>query len=317
MSSKRPEERPLERMARAIVAHHLDTLVERSDDGKAPGQPDGLIYLTDGSHAPLEVVSDNDVPHRRLSDALDRQGETIAIARNAPGWYVALHHGSNLKRIRQRVPEILHELPPSEFIDGVVPADTWAAGPDHADRLEELAELGIAYLAAYPDRPGLIRFGTKGWSSWQDPVTVTGWISRVLDREADVAEKLQRHGGPERHALIWATLGSAWAVNDSLNWHPDAPALPKPIGPDVDEEFWEMLPRPEHEHRPPAPLPDPDLPAPITHLWIASSLSRRGALHWSHDGGWERTDWRTPDHEEDIDAAIGPASPIPLQDFTT
>ena len=82
MSSKRPEERPLERMARAIVAHHLDTLVQRSDDGTARG----------------------------------------------------------------------------------------------------------------PDRPGSIGFGTKGWTSWQDPVTVTGWIARVLDREADVAEKLQRHG---------------------------------------------------------------------------------------------------------------------------
>lgn len=32
-------------MARVIVAHHLDTLVARSDDGTAPGQPDDLIYL--------------------------------------------------------------------------------------------------------------------------------------------------------------------------------------------------------------------------------------------------------------------------------
>ncbi|ROS71866.1 hypothetical protein EDF24_3724 [Curtobacterium sp. PhB130] len=104
-----------------------------------PGQPDGLIYLTDGSYAPLEVVSDNDVPHRRLSDALERQGETVAIASGAPGWYVALHHGSNLKRIRQRVPEILQELPPSEFVDGAVSADTWAAG--HVDPRGRPAQL--------------------------------------------------------------------------------------------------------------------------------------------------------------------------------
>lgn len=44
-SSRRPGERPLERTARAIVAHRLDTLVGRSDDGTGPGQPDGLIYL--------------------------------------------------------------------------------------------------------------------------------------------------------------------------------------------------------------------------------------------------------------------------------
>ncbi|UFU15988.1 hypothetical protein LQK89_17360 (plasmid) [Curtobacterium sp. C1] len=313
--SNPPEERPLERMARAIVACHLDTLVERSDDGTAPGQPDGLIYLPDGTYAPLEVVSDHDVAYARLSDAFERQGELIAIDPASPGWYVSLHHGSRLKRIRQRVPEILQELPPAEFVEGVVPADTWAAGPDHVQRLDELAELGVAYLAAYPDRPGLIGFGTKGWNSWQDPITVTAWTSRVLDREADVAEKLQRHGGRERHALIWATLGSTWAVSNALNWHKDAPPLPKPIGPEIDEEFWDLLLGPEDQRPQPAPLPDPVLPEPITHLWLASTLSGRGALHWSPDGGWERTHWRTPQHEDDIDTAIGPAHTC-LEDST-
>ena len=106
-------------------------------------------------------------------------------------------------------------------------------------------------------------------------------------------------------------------MNDALNWHPDVPALPKPIGPDADEEFWEMLLGPEHKRRPPAPLPDPDLPAPITHLWIASTLSSRGALHWSPDSGWERTAWRTPAHEDDIDATVGSATPAPLGDSTS
>ena len=305
MSSSRPVERPLERMARVIVAHHLDTLVERSDDGTAPGQPDGLIYLPDGGHAPLEVVSDHDVAHAKLSDALDRQGDTITTSSGEPGWYIALRHGSNLKRIRRRVPEILHELPAAEFLEGVVPADTWAVGPDHADRLDELSELGVSYLAAYPDQPGVIGIGTKGWSSWEDPIDVVSWISRVLDREDDVAAKLQRHGGPERHAFIWATLGSAWAVNSALNWHPDAPPLPAPIGPDIDDDLWSALLDPERMSGEPAPLSDPKLPPGITHLWLASSLSRRGALHWSPDGGWDRTDWRTPLHEDDIAAAIG------------
>lgn len=305
MSSARPVERPLERMARAIVAHHLDTLVERSDDGTAPGQPDGLIYLPGGGHAPLEVVSDRDVAHAKLSDALDRQGDTISTAPGEPGWYIALRHGSNFKRIRQRVPEILHQLPAAEFLEWVVPADTWSAGPDHADRLDELSELGVSYLAAYPDQPGIIGIGTKGWSSWEDPIDVVSWISRVLDREDDVTAKLQRHGGPERHAFIWATLGSAWAVNAALNWHPDAPPLPAPIGPDIDDDLWSAFLDPERMSGEPAPLSDPKLPPEITHLWLASSLSRRGALHWSPDGGWERTDWRTPHHEDDIAAAIG------------
>ena len=84
MSSARPVERPLERMARVIVAHHLDTVVERSDDGTAPGQPDGLIYLPDGGHAPLEVVSDHDVTHANLSDALHWQGDTITTSPGEP-----------------------------------------------------------------------------------------------------------------------------------------------------------------------------------------------------------------------------------------
>ncbi|MBT2501228.1 hypothetical protein [Curtobacterium sp. ISL-83] len=79
MSSKRPEERPLERMARLIVAYHLDTLVERSDDGTAPGQPDGLIYLRDGQYAPLEVVSDHDVAHRRLSDVDGADAPVVVV----------------------------------------------------------------------------------------------------------------------------------------------------------------------------------------------------------------------------------------------
>lgn len=315
MTTPRPAERPLERMARAIVANHLDTLVDRSDDGTAPGQPDGLIYLTEGGYAPLEVVSDHDGDYNRLSDALAHQGETITTTPDDPGWYVALHHRSNLKRIRNLLPTILRELPPAEFLEGAVPADTWAAGPDHVDRLDQLASLGVSYLAAYPDVPGLIGIGTKGWSSWGDPIDVVPWVARVLDREADVAEKLERHGGPQRHAFLWATLGSAWAINSALDWHEDSPPLPKPIGPEIDEEFWDMLLGPEHLRPEPAPLTDPDLPAGISHLWLASTLSGRGALHWSPDGGWERTGWRTPEHEDAIDAAIGPVH-RPLGDST-
>lgn len=55
-------ERPLERMARAIVAHHLDILVERSDDGTAPGQPDGLIYLSTATNAGFAMAQSADIP---------------------------------------------------------------------------------------------------------------------------------------------------------------------------------------------------------------------------------------------------------------
>lgn len=87
------------------------------------------------------------------------------------------------------------------------------------------------------------------------------------------------------------------------------PLLPKPIGPEIDEEFWHTLLGPEHLRPEPAPLADPDLPAGISHLWLASTLSGRGALHWSADGGWERTGWRTPEDEDAIDATTGATAP--------
>ncbi|MBO9041494.1 MULTISPECIES: hypothetical protein [Curtobacterium] len=82
--------RLLERLSRRIVAEHLDVQVERSDDGTAPRQPDTLIQLADGTTVSLEVVSDYDVTYNKLSDALERQGESTALGPDEPSWYISL-----------------------------------------------------------------------------------------------------------------------------------------------------------------------------------------------------------------------------------
>jgi hypothetical protein len=79
----------------------------------------------------------------------------------------------------------------------------------HAD---SLACLGVSYSGAIADINGTVVIRTKGWASWDHAVDVVSWISRVLEREDDVASQLDKHGGPQRHAFIWATIGSAYAV---------------------------------------------------------------------------------------------------------
>lgn len=304
ISAQRPEEGLLERLARRIVAEHLDVQVERFDDGTAPRQPDGLIQLADATTAPLEVVSDHDVAYNRLSDALKRQGSTIGLPADEASWYISIRHNANLKRIRELAPALLRSLPAGDLREGVVPADTWAAGQDHADQLEALATLGVAYLAAIPDHHGAIVIRTNGWSTWDDAIDMLPWIARVLEREHDVSTKLGEHGGLQRHAFIWATIGSAYAVTEALT-AADAPPLDRAPGPEIDEDLLEAVFGPFDDVDEPAILGDPTLPSEITHLWIASTLSRRHAFHWSPDGGWEQTGWVTPGHEDDVAVLLG------------
>ncbi|KQO64208.1 hypothetical protein [Curtobacterium sp. Leaf261] len=141
-------------------------------------------------------MSDQDVAYNKLSDALERQGETITLGAEGPSWYISLRHTASLKRVHRRAPALLRTLPPDLFLEGVVPADTWAAGREHADTLDTIAHLGVSFMGAIAGEYGTVVIRTKGWASWDDAVDVLPWISRVLEREDDVASKLREHGGP-------------------------------------------------------------------------------------------------------------------------
>jgi len=298
----RPVEGILERMARNVVAEHLDVQVARLDDGMEQSMPDGLIFLADGRTAPLEVVSDHDVRWLGLSDALEKRGSTLDLDPTTPAWFLTLWHDANLKLARARLPELLRSLPAGVLDDGAFPADSWAAGEKHAETLEVISRLGVSYLRSIAEVFGRAEIRTHGWDSWEDPVTLLPWIGRVFEQNDDVPRKLLRAGGAERHAFIWATIGSAYLVTDALS--------------DVDElDDDDLRPGPHPELLAQLfassdvdagePLPDPTLPDGVTHLWVASTLSNKRALYWSPDGGWTFTGWRTPAHEDDIDARVG------------
>jgi hypothetical protein len=83
----------------------------------------------------------------------------------------------------------------------------------------------------------------------------------VLSSESDIAAKLELHGGHERNAFIWALPYSAYAVNSLLSADDD----------DIND-----------------PVQGPPLPPGITHLWVASTMTRHGCLV-IHAGRWRRS----------------------------
>lgn len=264
MKKVRPPERDEERVARELVAQELSVTVSRNDDGLADKQPDAIIHLP-GGPAPLEVVRDHDVDYNRLKNAGDKRGWSITVPPEQPGWFVSLRHDADYRRVRSQIASILQDVPVVWFQDGSAPHEDVFLGDDRDYALvgHLLERIGVVYLRALPDTPGVIRLSTEGWYSWDDPIELIPWISRVLEREHDVSEKLERHGGDQRHAFLWASAGSSWLVNSTL----------------LDDD----------DNEPSVPREAPRLPPGVTHLWVASVLSRRDVLYWSPTVGWRRT----------------------------
>lgn len=250
----RPAEGRFEQLAREIVAHELGVEVTRFDDGSAPLQVDAMIHLP-GGHVPLEVVADHHVEHERQWNALDKLGRSIDLAPDAAGWWVTIEHTADVRRLRTELPAMLAALPDEgerDILEPDIPGEFYALG---VVGLQPLERPGVAYLS------------DEGWNSWDDPVQLNDWVERVLAREADVPKKLRKVEAVERHAFIWATIGSAWWVNRQLIWD------------DEDDEDGEL------------PTAGPPLPEGVTHVWVAAYITRRGCLYYSERDGWRRADW--------------------------
>lgn len=256
---KRDEGR-LEELAREIGAHELGVPVARFDDGSAPSQVDAFIHLAEGP-VPLEVVGDHHVEHERQWRALEKFGRSVDLESGAQGWWVTVAHWADIRRVRVALPGLLAAIPPEEdrdWLEPDVPDDAWALGVVGLQRTES---------------PGRAYISDEGWNSWDDPVGLNEWVERVLARETDVPAKLREVDAPERHAFIWATIGSAWWVDRQLIFEDD------------DDGEEEEL-----------PVSGPTLPDGITHVWVAAYITRRGCLYYSARDGWRRADWLASEH---------------------
>ncbi len=243
-------ERIEERLARVAVSTHLGVPVKRFEDGKASGQVDALIEQ--GTDYPLEVVSAHDVQGLQLLAATKRYGPVID-AGLSHHWYVRLRPTARMREIHRI---ILKSLPAPEsavVLGGVDPPDS-------------LGRLGVRSVSAAPAPEGNgsvwfmypVNFGSGGTDELGE------WASAYLASQPDVAEKLGRHGGDQRHAFVW--MGH--------NAFPPAEMQLSSGG------F--------------SPMAAPTLPPEITHLWVGSLLSGRQVWYWSPSGSWEATGWWTP-----------------------
>jgi hypothetical protein len=250
----RPDD-PLERLARRIVAAELGVAVTLLDDGSAPRLPDALIHLEAGP-VPLEVVRDEDPLFEQQWAELRRRGRVLRT--DLPSsWYVTLNNRGHVRDLHATLPRALASWPWPENIHGydeVPPA------------LERLGVVDVRELEQ--GERGLIVLSHEGWNSWDDPIELNEWVARTFRKAPDVPSKLAAYGGEQRHAFIWARDSTAWNVMAVL------------------------VPEDDNDAR--LPVHGPTLPAGVTHVWVASTRTRRGCLVLEGDR-WRRTGWITAD----------------------
>jgi hypothetical protein len=258
--SAKSTERPDEELARQIVSTVLGVPVDRFEDGKANGQVDALIRYRD-SDAALEVVADHDPDYNAQQDALRRIKDQIQVSGLRQSWMALLNRRASINKVKAALPELLLDLQ-----DNPRPKrPPWDIEPSELDRL------GIT--RAWPmDRstvPGRVYLVPQAWGGFAGGEHIIGeWVTRVLDKHADVPAKLAAHPGVvERHAFIWATDTSDMGVQMQLE--------------------------PGDDH--PFPVMQPTLPSGVTHVWIGGQRWRQGVLAWFPARGWWRTPWKWPD----------------------
>jgi hypothetical protein len=243
-----PAERPGETFARYAVEQILGVRVCRYDRG-GNSQPDGIIHRSGG--VPLEIVSDPHQADLQRLNALEKRGWTAHIDGLQHGYQVFLEP----------------DAPPLKDL-------TWLANILRIKEDPALQDLfspagkGYSLIVAEPTlAPGEIAFS----ASWGHggPMLATGDLaqaaSEILSRPAyaDVARKLERYGGTERHAYVIGDAAKSSTFRSLMNL----------VHEDLDGE------------------PAPTLPSGITDLWIGARHFPQTVAHWSAADGWTGYEW--------------------------
>jgi hypothetical protein len=253
----RPTESWDEELGRDIVSTALGVPVERFEDGTAPGQVDALIHYPERVAA-LEIVADLEPTFMAQQVALySKHKEAVEVSELRKSWMVLLRDEANIKNVKRRLPALLLDLqdnpPPKRKPWDVEPSGLDRLGIRRAWPIDRSTRSGRVYL---------VQQGRGGFVG--DERTVGGWVERVLREKPDVPAKLAAHPDvAERHAFIWATITSDMGVQMQLE-------------PGEDQPF---------------PVTPPQLPAGLTHVWVADRARFKGVLAWFPDRGWWRTPW--------------------------
>ena len=222
VTEKKNEPSPNERLAVQIVSTALGVEVVPYDDGTSDRMVDALIP-PDGA---LEVIGDHDSNFNAMWDKLDKSGHTVSVPVLHHLWHVGIEHSTKINDLEKALPIFLAELEDRAITStmGIAIRRLGPTGGVH----ERMEALGISHARHDgTETVGAVRFQPVGWSGAAglgDDV-FANWISTVLTEQDDVAPKLRDHPGvSQRHAFIWATIGSDYAVQSYLEDQGPLPA---------------------------------------------------------------------------------------------
>ncbi|MFD1716346.1 hypothetical protein [Georgenia deserti] len=251
--SGRSKERRDEYAARRVVESALGVAVTRFEDGTQNGQIDAIVQWPDRPAAALEIVADHDTAFMKQWAAASKREHKVKIPSLRKTWAAHLGRKAQLKDVERHL---------KQFVPVVENDPEAMSAPDVAEMHDRLHILSLSPSAS-SDKGGEIRLYIEGWSGIAADTSMADYVERILAEHPDVPAKLKRHPAAEKHAFIWATIGSDYGITFALERRPDAP-LPKK---------------------------SPELPDGVTHVWVVGSATSQGAVSWWPDRGWWRPQW--------------------------
>jgi hypothetical protein len=189
-------ERPIEALARRIIADVLGVMVEQHDDNTRPSMVDAEIHAAD-ARIPLEVVMDVEPSVMKQAADLGRYPDGIPLPAGAQSWMVMMSRGSRTSKLAATLPPLLAALNPSETFEKPPAA---------------LKKLGVHAISSVEvDGPPAILLISEGVSYSGAGPDLNGYVERFLARTPDVPYKLALAAGSGRaHAFIWLTISSEY-----------------------------------------------------------------------------------------------------------
>lgn len=255
-----------ESMAAACIRMELGVEVQVNDDGSAQGMYDLRLLFPDRAPGAAEVTAVAD-PEAVALGRLLYEGERWIVPGIVGGWMCTVRPAARFKRLKEDLPLILQSFE-SMGIHQADPELWWEPGIHD----QVLRQLEIVHLfQSGTDFPGsvyLIMDPGSDRTTGREPDhggPLLEWLADWFARpdKADNLAKLAASGAAERHLflVVPAFAEAPFAVAN-------------------------LLMRDE------APLPDspPELPAEVTHVWVASTWASGHGMRWSPDSGWSRFD---------------------------
>jgi hypothetical protein len=255
--------KPEEKWAQQLIAHELSVPVEQNDDGSRPGMFDLRIRYPSGGCAAVEITAATASDSVELWKLMNGQSRRWQVEKLRGGWLISVLPSASDKRLLAELPGFLHELErlgirdfePSLAGDGPLRDLADSMGVASARQSRDTSYPGSVYRTIEEPLEHRAGFVTA------DGNPLAEWTGRFLadSKQADVLRKLKLASVVARHAFVVVPgfTTAPFAVRDLL-WRNDAPL----------------------------PTADPELPAPLTHAWVASTWSSGVGFRWDPAQGW-------------------------------